>query len=83
MSQPWGENDILGIVHAAAKIAGTGYTHIYHVFIPKGVDTCMDEGPCYSPDNGNSFVFCAYHFTVKFADLASKVYYTEIGRAHV
>jgi hypothetical protein len=71
-----GENDILGIVHAAAKIAGTGYSHIYHVFIPKGVDTCMDEGPCYSPDNANSFVFCAYHFTVKFADLASPVYYT-------
>jgi len=71
-----GENDILGIVHAAAKTAGIGYGHIYHVFIPKGVDTCMDEGPCYSPDNANSFVFCAYHFTVKYADLASPVYYT-------
>ena len=71
-----GENDILGVVHAAAKNIGTGYSHIYHVFIPKGVDTCMDEGLCYSPDNPNTFQFCGYHFTVKFADLASPVYYT-------
>jgi hypothetical protein len=71
-----GENDILGVVHAAAKNIGTGYGHIYHVFIPKGVDTCMDEGPCYSPDNPSTFAFCGYHFTVKFADLASSVYYT-------
>jgi len=71
-----GENDVLGLVHSAAKIAGTGYGHIYHLFIPKGVDTCMDEGPCYSPDNANTFVFCAYHFAVKFSDLASPVYYT-------
>jgi len=71
-----GENDILSLVHAAAKTAGTGYAHIYHAFIPKGVDTCMDEGPCYSPDNANSFAFCAYHYAVKFTDLASPVYYT-------
>jgi hypothetical protein len=71
-----GENDILGVVHSAAKIAGTGYTHIYHVFIPKGVDTCMDEGPCYSPDNANTFAFCAYHYAATFTDLGSPVYYT-------
>lgn len=71
-----GENDILALVHASAKAIGTGYGHIYDIFIPKGVDTCMDEGPCYSPDNANTFVFCAYHFRVKFADLASPVYYT-------
>jgi hypothetical protein len=69
------ENDILALVHSAAKVAGTGYGHVYHVFIPRGVDTCMDEGPCYSPDNPATFVFCAYHFTVHFSDIGS-VYYT-------
>jgi hypothetical protein len=70
-----GENDILGLVHAAGKIGGTGYGHVYHVFLPKGVDHCFDEGPCYSPDFGPTFAFCAYHFTVKFADIGN-VYYT-------
>lgn len=73
-----GESDLLGVVHSAAKTAGTGYGHIYHLFLPKGVDTCMDEGGCYSPDNPGTFVFCGYHFTVKFSDLASPVYYTVI-----
>jgi hypothetical protein len=71
------ENDVLTAVHNAAKlINGTGLTHLYHVFLPRGVDHCMDEGPCYSPDNLATWVFCAYHFTVKFADLPAKVYYT-------
>jgi hypothetical protein len=69
------ENDILGVVHAVAKVHGTGYAHLYHVFIPPGVDTCFDEGPCYSPDNPATFVFCGYHFTVTFADIG-KTYYT-------
>jgi hypothetical protein len=69
------ENDILALVHSAAKAAGTGYGHVYHVFIPQGVDTCMDEGPCYSPDNPATSVFCAYHFTVHFSDIGT-VYYS-------
>ena len=69
------ENDILTLVHSAAKLGGTGYGHVYHVFIPQGVDTCMDEGPCYSPDNPATSAFCAYHFTVHFSDIGS-VYYT-------
>jgi hypothetical protein len=69
------ENDILTIVHAAAKTNGAGLGHIYHVFLPNGVDTCMDEGPCYSPDNFGTFAFCAYHFRVHFSDIGN-VYYT-------
>jgi len=66
-----GQNDILAIVHAAAiKLAKTGYGHIYHVFLPKGVDTCFDlTNICYSPDNLPSFVFCAYHGSVTFSDI--------------
>src|SRR5262249_438041 len=36
------QNDILALVHAAAKVAGSGLPHIYHVFIPPNVDTCLD-----------------------------------------
>lgn len=65
-----GQTDLLQIVHAAAKNLGTGYGHIYHVFLPKGVDTCFDQtSVCYSPDNPSSFFFCAYHGSVDFADI--------------
>jgi hypothetical protein len=72
------ENDILQFVHSAAKnsLGGSGLGHIYHFFIPAHVDTCMDEGPCYSPDNAKTFVFCAYHSRVVFSDIPSPVYYT-------
>jgi hypothetical protein len=42
------------VVHAA------GYTHFFHVFLPKNVDECTNFG-CYSPDVPRHFVFCAYH----------------------
>lgn len=65
-----GQNEILTMVHAAAKTLGTGYGQIYHVFLPKGVDTCFDlTSICYSPDNPASFVFCAYHGSVTFTDI--------------
>ena len=65
-----GQDDILAVVHAAAKTLGTGYGHIYHVFLPKGVDTCFDlSNVCYSPDNPSTFVFCAYHGSVTFGDI--------------
>jgi hypothetical protein len=62
--------DIFAVVHAAAMAHGTGYDHIYHVFLPKGVDTCFDlTNICYSPDNPASFVFCAYHGSLTFSDI--------------
>lgn len=65
-----GQNELLGVVHAAAVKFGTGYGKIYHVFLPKGVDTCFDlTNVCYSPDNLPSFVFCAYHGSVDFSDI--------------
>ena len=65
-----GQDDILAVVHAVAKKLGTGYGHIYHVFLPKGVDTCFDlTNICYSPDNLPSFVFCAYHGSVTYSDI--------------
>lgn len=48
-------------------LGGGGLAHIYHVYLPKNVDTCFESPPgtptstCYSPDNGSTFAFCAYH----------------------
>jgi len=63
------EHELWAIVHRVAKAAGfgSGVGHIYHIFLPKGMDTCMDEKmQCYSPDNFNSWVFCAYHDAIDF-----------------
>jgi hypothetical protein len=59
--------DLLAILHAASQATGkSGYNQIYHVFIPAGVDMCTAPGNCYSPDNFNTFVFCAFHGSVDF-----------------
>jgi hypothetical protein len=65
--------DLLAILHAASKATGkSGYDQIYHVFIPSGTDMCTQPGNCYSPDNGNTFVFCAFH---GFADFDNTGHY--------
>jgi len=76
------QGDILAIVHASAKLLGkVGYGHIYHVFLPKGIDTCFDPFPfgggCYSPDNPGTFAFCAYHESVTFTDIGHVLYSVE------
>ena len=64
------DNDVLQLAHAAAKVHGSGYGHIYHIFLPQGVDVCFTGTTiCYSPDNPATFVFCAYHGSVDFKDL--------------
>jgi hypothetical protein len=60
-----GESDILLMVYNAATQFGFGYGHIYHVFLPPNIDTCIDQrAVCYSPDNPSSFRFCGYHSSV-------------------
>lgn len=73
------ENDLFAIIHqVAAKLKKNGYTDIYHVFLPKGTDTCFDfSKQCYSPDYKRTFFFCAYHGTVRFSDLGLIVYSIE------
>jgi len=44
-------NNILQLVHTAARAHGSGYDHIYHVFLRAGVDVCTSANVCYSPDN--------------------------------
>lgn len=77
---PLTDLDVLEVVHAVASITGdTGYNHIYHVFLPPGQDECFDSTftVCYSPDNPNSFFFCAYHGSVDFSDIGHVLYSVE------
>ena len=72
------DNDILRIAHSAAQAHGSGYGHIYHLFFPAGVDICFTGTDiCYSPDNPNTFVFCAYHGSVDFQDLGHVLFTVE------
>jgi hypothetical protein len=66
--------DISAIVHAAAKNFGSGYGHVYNVFLPKGVDVCLTPTVCYSPDNFAAWIFCGYHNSVQFADIGLVLY---------
>jgi hypothetical protein len=60
-------NDILSIVLSAVITTGAfGYSAVYHVFLPQGTDMCFDANTCYSPDNFDTFVFCAFHSSVDF-----------------
>lgn len=77
---PLTDNNILAIVHAAALLSGeTGYEHIFHVFLPPGQDECFTSAAtaCYSPDNPNSFAFCAYHSSATFSDIGHVLYSVE------
>lgn len=69
-------NDIFALTHAAATLGGTGLDHLYHVFLPRGVDMCIDANTCYSPDNFKTFFFCAFHGAVSFSDGVAGVIFT-------
>ena len=73
------DNDLFSILHSVAKAIGaSGYTYEYHIFLPKGIDTCFDgTTQCYSPDNPPNWVFCAYHGAVTFPDLGTVIFSVE------
>ena len=59
--------DIVSILASAVAHTGaTGYTNIYHIFLPPGTDMCLTTTECYSPDNPSTFVFCAFHSSIDF-----------------
>ena len=69
---------IFAILHLVASASGAkGYNNMYHLFLPPGTDTCLDANTCYSPDNPNTFVFCAYHGAVTFSDIGHVIYSVE------
>lgn len=74
-------DDILNLVHAAAGVEGNGLGHLYHVFLPEGVDMCFpatatSPAECYSPDNPSTFAFCGFHSTVTFSDAVGHVIFS-------
>jgi hypothetical protein len=78
-SVPFTDNDMVAVVHAIASRTGnTGYGHIYHIFLPQGIDECFDNTftVCYSPDNPNAWKFCAYHGSAD-TDIGHLVYSVE------
>lgn len=70
-------SNILQLVHTAARARGSGYDHVYHIFLRSGVDVCTSANVCYSPDNTSTFVFCAYHGSVDFQDIGHVLYSVE------
>ena len=73
------DNDMIALAIAAAKISGAGYGHMYHIFLPPGVDECFDDTytVCYSPDNFPTFYYCAYHSSVDVPGVGHVVYSVE------
>jgi hypothetical protein len=72
------EHDMWAIAHAAAVKYGAGTGHLYHIFLPKGLDTCFDlSSSCYSPDNNSTWAFCAYHSSVTFSDIGTVLFSVE------
>ncbi len=62
--QPFTDQDLALVAYGlASDTGGFGLNHIYHLFLVPGQDVCFDStfSVCYSPDNLNSFAFCAYH----------------------
>src|SRR5262249_25756941 len=64
------------VAHAAARQAGSGLGHIYHIFLPQGVDACFNATFCYSPDNLATWVLCAAHTATLFVDAVGLTVFT-------
>jgi hypothetical protein len=65
---PFTDLDLAIVAYSlAAQTNGFGYNHIYHLFLTPGQDVCFDStfSVCYSPDNFNTWFFCAYHGAVE------------------
>ena len=73
------ENDLFQILHQVVSATKkVGFGHLYHIFLPKGTDTCFDfSAQCYSPDYARTMAFCAYHGAVRFSDVGTVIYSIE------
>lgn len=78
-----GDNDLLTLIHAAgAGIAGGGYGHIYHIYLPPGVNYCstgtlLPLGDCNASATSPNPAFCAFHGSVVFSDIGETLYTIE------
>lgn len=70
-----GPPEIFALLHAAAVQGGSGYGHIYHIFVPQGVGLCY-FGLCNTPSNPSATNYCAFHGSVIFSDAVGHVVFT-------
>jgi hypothetical protein len=68
-------SDILAIVHASAVQFGSGYGHIFNIFLPSGTNICDQNGACYKGTTPAQF--CAYHASTDFSDVGHVLYSVE------
>lgn len=71
--------DIINLVYAGASVGGSGYDKIYHLFFAPGVDVCLGQPSapeCYSPDNFNTWYFCAFHGSIDFGGTIGNVLFS-------
>ena len=52
------------LADASTKTGVSGYGAIYHIFLPQGTSMCIEAGNCYSPNDLDSWTFCAFHGSV-------------------
>jgi hypothetical protein len=79
-TKPLVDADMAAFAHAAAvQLGESGYSHIFHIFLPPGQDVCFTatDGVCYSPDVPATFAFCAYHSSADFTDGRHVLYTVE------
>jgi hypothetical protein len=66
--QPFTDFDLaVAAYFIAAQTGGFGYGHMYHLFLVPGQAVCFDNtfSVCYSPDNPDTWIFCAYHGSIQ------------------
>lgn len=74
------DTDMQMMVHAAARVLGTGMGQEVNLFFRAGTDICSNLGGtlaqqvCYSPDNAARMGFCAYHDSYLFDDIGRVVF---------
>jgi hypothetical protein len=69
------QNQLFAVLHAAVATTHlSGLGHTYNLFLKSGLDTCIDFGPCYSPDVPSTFAFCAYHGSITFSDVGHVIF---------
>jgi len=55
------------VANAVLTTGVANYRAIYHVFLPRGTSVCIVPGNCYSPNDPDSWTFCAFHGSVNFS----------------
>ena len=76
-----GDADLLIILHAVASFIGPGgYGHMYHIFLPKGLNFCgtgtiVPAGVCSA--GAATPGFCAFHTSVVFSDIGETIFSLE------